>query len=282
MSERVSQRLRPDEIGWLALAVLLVPVYVNTFPVWRWLLANVAEGTATALPIIAGIAALALAAWWYRGARREGRPVDGRMLLLGGVLAGATLLMTDPAYPAKRIHVAEYILLAVVVRRALCRRLAGAPLALGTLCVTAVLGYHDELLQGLHPDRRFAAYDVLVNAMGGAAGAAIGHGAALFAGTGPPATRWAEAFDGAAVGAMAWSLVAAGLTAAAVDRWDHGAPFPLWMFLPVLAAAFNWLLVTGRGHRSVGTDYAAAVVVFLTLLSALPPAIANVFALPFA
>ena len=79
------------------------------------------------------------------------------MLLLGGSAAVATfgLMLTDPQFPAKRIHVAEYIAVAWLVYRGLGGRLGAPRRAAAAALIASLLGVHDELIQGLHPRRTF-------------------------------------------------------------------------------------------------------------------------------
>ena len=97
------------------------------------------------------------------------------MALLGGAVVAASigLLLTDPQYPAKRIHIAKYVAVAWLVYLGLGGRLGGPRRALATLLIAALLGVHDELIQGLHPDRSFGIRDIVANGFGAAAGALI-------------------------------------------------------------------------------------------------------------
>ena len=95
------------------------------------------------------------------------------MVLVGGSAAAATfgLMLTDPQFPAKRIHVAEYIAVAWLVYRGLGGRLGAPRRAAAAVLIASLLGVHDELIQGLHPRRTFGVLDIITNGFGATAGA---------------------------------------------------------------------------------------------------------------
>jgi hypothetical protein len=76
--------------------------------------------------------------------------------------------------------VAEYVLLSLVVRWTMSFRLQGMALLVFSACFVAVLGVHDELLQGLHPARTYGLRDMAVNSLAGCGGAFIWHGLQLY------------------------------------------------------------------------------------------------------
>src|SRR3954452_12078686 len=131
-------------------AALLVIAYVNTFELWALLVGSIGPEQAALVPFVTLAAGLGLACWWvilHRGTIRI-RPV---LLIMALALAVLGLALTDPTYPAKRIHVPQYLLLALVLRRALSDHVGGTTLNAVTMVVTLVFGIHDEMLQGLHP-----------------------------------------------------------------------------------------------------------------------------------
>ena len=156
---------------WYLSAVVLVGLMVDTAGLWRDF-SRLDAGAAAATPVVAAIAAL------IGGGVAILRLKDRRALrlvLLGGAGAAAAigLLLTDPQYPAKRIHIAEYVVVAWLVYRGLGRRLGGPRRALAALLIAALLGVHDELIQGLHPDRSFGLRDMVANGFGAAAGVLV-------------------------------------------------------------------------------------------------------------
>lgn len=161
--------------------ILLVVFYVNMFQFWAWLNRLLGSGLLTKfLPVIVTLVVLAVIV--FRFAQRVNRGYRIKFLFLGLGIVGAffSLAIPDPHVPIKRIHVAEYIVLAFVVRYTLSKRLEGASLTFFTVLVTILLGIHDEMLQGLHSLRYYGWRDVIVNGMAGLSGSLLGHGLLSF------------------------------------------------------------------------------------------------------
>jgi hypothetical protein len=156
---------------WYLLAVVVVGLMVDTAGLWREF-SRLDAWVAAATPVAAAIAVLVAGALAIL--RRKDRRAL-RIALLGGAAAAASigLLLTDPQYPAKRIHIAEYVAVSWLVYLGLGGRLGGPRRALAALLIAALLGVHDELIQGLHPNRSFGIRDIVANGFGAAAGALI-------------------------------------------------------------------------------------------------------------
>jgi len=184
-------------------AALLVIAYVNTFELWAVLVRSIGPEQAALAPVTTLALGVGLAGWWIV-AHRGAIGIRPAWLIAGVALALLGLALTDPAYPAKRIHVPQYLLLALVLRRALSDHIGGTILTAATILVTLIFGIHDEMLQGLHPSRTYGLRDILVNTTGGASGALLAAGMGLWRGSsGPfhlPARIWtALAFQSAAL-----------------------------------------------------------------------------------
>lgn len=154
---------------WYLAAVALVAVMVNTFGFWRAFNSS-AESLAGATPVLVALVALmgaTMVVLW------RGDPRRLRCALLGGAVTTAAigLAMTDPQFPPKRIHVAEYMAVTWLVYRGLEGRLGGPRRAAAAALIATLLGVHEELAQGLHPQRTFGVFDMIVNGVGAAAGA---------------------------------------------------------------------------------------------------------------
>jgi hypothetical protein len=251
-----------------ALAGLLVGLFIQTFEAWRWLTATAGPGLAAVLaPGLLVALLLTLAGWAALGRRR---PVATWPVIAGSILALIALWLCDPEFPAKRIHVAEYVLLSLVVRRGVAFDVQGGRLTILSALITALFGFHDELAQGLHPDRSFALVDVGVNALSAFAGALIAQGLGLFAG------RRTVAADAAPVAGLI--AVAVGLAFLAVALSDYrDQPIPWWTMTPILAAGALWFF----DNRSSATLPAISVAVWLALMAPLYPVLANVTPLVF-
>lgn len=218
-------------LAWHLLCVALIIVYANSFAVWSWLGQSVGREAAAYLPYLALAAVLLsiLAALFRKPA------FDWRFFVLGAVVAIVALLSADPEFPAKRIHVAQYLVLALFLYQALSRDLPrGRYLCLAAAVMGALYGIHDELLQGFHPDRTFGVRDIGINILGAVSGALV---AAAFVPAGTlaasaPITRRDQS------GTIAILTIIAGAGCLVLPLEGYRDQFiPAWSALPLLAAA---------------------------------------------
>ena len=126
------------------------------------------------VPIAAAAIGLVGGIWWAF-ARRTGVSPSPALLCAAVLIAGLGLLLADPRFPAKRIHVPEYIVVAWLVRAGLRHHLDGWSLTVGATLIAGLYGVHDELIQGLHPKRTYGLMDMATNACGAATGALLTH-----------------------------------------------------------------------------------------------------------
>lgn len=160
-------------------AVVLVPIYVSMFPAWTTLSGFFDQTSLMFLPVVATLVLLDVIGLAFRNSFRQ--KSSSKILVAAGFLVCLSALwIPDPGFPAKKIHVAEYLLLAGVVRFAMSFKLQSTPLLFFSFLFTAMLGIHDEFLQGFHSARTFGLRDMAVNAMGAGGGALIWHGLNLF------------------------------------------------------------------------------------------------------
>jgi len=161
--------------------IALIPLYVSLFPIWKYLNSSFGDSLFVYVPataaaiLVTGMVAIALLKRRHRS----------QPLFIGAIAAGllfciAGLIIPDPAYPVKRIHVAEYLILALVARYAMAPFLTGLPLLFFSTGFAALLGMHDEFLQGIHPARTYGLADISVNTLAAFGGGLIAHGLALF------------------------------------------------------------------------------------------------------
>lgn len=258
-----------------AFAGVLVVAYVNTFTVWRFLQHQLG-GDAGWIPwLLVALFAAGAALQWRR--RLAGRPVSPTMLAAALLVGLAGMLLTDPEFPAKRVHVPQYALLAAIVWLALRPHVGSDRVALMSLLVGGLFGVHDEFLQGLHPARTFGIRDMAINLCGVAAGTLVAAGLsgqtfALFRTIRLPAGIIAGGAM-ATTGLLIYVYAVAGLPAGTV---------PYWTALPMLAGSFA--LATAVMPPDVGNDlrHAGAVVVLLLVALAAYPVIVNETSLHFA
>jgi hypothetical protein len=256
--------------AWLAGAAVLVVVYVNTFDLWRALSASLGE-RAGLMPY--GIALLVAGAFFL--ARRRGTPVLWPWIVAGLAAGAMGLLITDPDFPGKRIHVPQYMLLAVVIRAGLRRWLGGMPLLVFGVLLTALYGVHDEMVQGLHPKRTYGLLDMAVNALGGIAGTLVAHGMGFLPGRGAPHWPPIRLAAAGACAILGMLLLAAALTA------FRGVAAPVWTILPVLAGALMFSVERALAGLRSGAAQAAGACVLAAVLCVVYPVLSHVAPLVF-
>jgi hypothetical protein len=232
MNSRNRMTILYQASGYL-LSILLVPLYVSLFTIWKHLSVLLGSGVMTVLPPLLTLGLLFLAAAVFRD-RLRSRSLRRLPAAAGVLLCLAALLIPDGQFPVKRIHVAEYLLLSLVVRFAMSFRLQGLPLLFFTIIFSSLLGIHDEFLQGLHPARTYGLRDMAVNIAASIGGALLWHGLDLFsrpesgaAGQDLPASpalcylAWLLS----SVFALAWPL-----------QYYRDVNLPLWPAMPLAAA----------------------------------------------
>lgn len=265
-------------LPYYMLATLLVAVYVSLNPVWMRLVATMGHGTAHAAPVVILLLILLLgvilAGWAYGHTMRP----NWKLLLVGVVFALVGLALTDASYPAKRIHVAEYLLLAVVVRRALSYHLSGIPLSVFTALTTMLCGVHDELIQGLHPNRTYGLTDCMVNGTGALAGALMTHALGLF-------DNCANA--GKVTTLQANNILACGMTFSGLVLLLCALPafrdlsIPLWTTVPLLAGSLAWLVTEVLAPTKGSVRHGMGLLLVLSVLAGIYPVLANTTSLVF-
>ncbi len=257
------------EVAWAALATALTAAYSGTFTFWRWLSEQLSPPTLEMLPPALALLLFAVVIIRVAPRLRISAGITSIWLVTAAALALAGLLLADPAFPAKRVHIFQYALLALVVRRGLTNRLDGVPLVAMSALVAALLGVHDELIQGLRPERYFNLADILVNTLSASAGGCLG--AALWGpgnSNNPPSPR-------------AWLTVCLALAGLAVLlsglTYAPAAALPVWAWLPAPLCLTSWLLLVPAGRR-----WPCALPVWIACGALVEPAIANLADLPFA
>ena len=211
-------------------------VFVNSFAVWAYLYRVVALQYLVLLPFI--LTAVCIIALVLKRPS-AGRPRQYAWLVAGVVVAAIGLSLPDAQVFAKRIHIPEYMILALVVRRALSFHVNGYALLLWAGLIGVVLGVHDELLQGLHPQRYYGLRDMTVNAFGVASGTMLGHGLGLFESR-PRNGACAAGNRTIIIGVLVFA-VAILVLVISVNGY-RGGPAPGWLIVPIVVAAIVWIV----------------------------------------
>ena len=276
----MNARLHVRTFLFHCLALVLVVAYVNTFVLWREIGYAFGRGIRDGMPFIA-VAALVLGVIIYVGvkARRGTLSIAWPWIAAAVIFAVVGLASTDPAFPAKRIHVPQYVILAIVLHFSIRASERTALTLLFVFFAVAAYGVHDEFLQGLHPRRTFGLRDMFVNACGAAAGISLVRALVpgcrgLLLEIGPPAVR---------LGVIAaFVLGIGGVFLFALAGTAYRADIlPYWSVLPALAGALA-LAVAGERLSLRGDRLAVRALVFVCLLYAVHPLVINVALLDFA
>ena len=101
-------------------------------------------------------------AYTFLGFRmKKGRSFLGRLVPCAII---AVLLISLESNPNKQIHIPEYILMSWLVFQALALDYRGKGMLILVFLITSMLGVVDELAQGIHPDRFYGWWDMVINA----------------------------------------------------------------------------------------------------------------------
>tara|TARA_R110002110_G_scaffold376568_2_gene586629 strand:- start:141987 stop:142817 length:831 start_codon:yes stop_codon:yes gene_type:complete len=262
------------------LALVLVVVYVNTFALWRGIGNLFGRGIRDNMPFIV-IAVLVLGVGIYIGvkARRGALSIAWPWLAAAVLVAIVGLASTDPAFPAKRIHVPQYVILAIVLHFSVRASERTALTLLFVFFAVTAYGVHDEFLQGLHPRRTYGLRDMFVNMCGAGAGVALvrallpaGRSLPLDVGTRAVRSGLISAFVLAVGGVFLFAFAGTGF------RTDI---LPYWTVLPALSGALALAFAAERLPLR-GDRLAVRALVCVCLLYAVHPLVINVALLDFA
>lgn len=262
------------------LALLLVVAYVNTFALWREIGNLFGRGIRDGMPFIV-IASLVFGVGVYVAlkARRGTLSIAWPWLAAAMAVAILGLASTDPAFPAKRIHVPQYLILAIVLHFSVRASERTALTLLFVFFVVTAYGVHDEFLQGLHPRRTFGLRDMFVNMCGAGAGVALVR-ALLPAGPGRPLDVGTRATRPGVIAAFGLAIGGVFLFALAGTGFRTDL-LPYWTVLPTLAGALALAFAAERLPLR-GDRLAVRALVFVCLLYAVHPLVINVALLDFA
>ncbi len=148
---------------WITVGLYILLIYA-TVPFargWQRALRALADGDFSLwMNTALVVASLAIGCW---GARR----IRGRFFWwLAGLLAATLFFAFRIRIPEERIHLIEYAGLGYQLVAAIGKRQTGWPPYLTVSIVGAAIGWGDELIQGLMPDRAFDWRDVGLNTAG--------------------------------------------------------------------------------------------------------------------
>lgn len=247
----------------------VVVAYVNTFIIWTWLRSSIGSLSGL-LPIGAVLVLATMATLLLISLQKKGAVIKKWWIIATVVSIAIALCLPDPDLPAKRIHVAQYSLLALLVRYPLSCRLHATQLTFFTFLVTVLFGIHDELIQGLHPLRTFGLRDICVNGFAALGGACLGHGVELFSANSRKYHRKEKGSVGPVrqyLYSMISLIILTVLTCMLVPL-PHFAKssIPLWLVSPLMGCLCGAALMAPEIARQRPAEYHGLQVVFWMLL----------------
>ena len=164
---RAALGLRRCRLWGLTLAYIgVVYCTLGVFPsIWRRLTV-LTEGSIKHLGTVVAIVTVASLLW--RIGRRVGRQSWTPYIVMALTTAAYVyLLYALSRFPAERLHLLEYGLLAYLILRALQLDLADRPAYAWSLVLTTIVGLGDEIIQLVLPQRFFEFKDVFLNMVSG-------------------------------------------------------------------------------------------------------------------
>lgn len=254
-------------VGYL-LCFVLIPVYVNMFPLWKYLSTRFSDNIFVFLPTAIMFLFVGFCLLLHFKIGKAASSINKISLALGILLCCIGLLSTDPEFPVKRIHVAEYAFLCLIARYAMSHSVQGPALFFFSASFSTILGVHDEFLQGFHPARTYGLRDMSVNLLGSFGGGLIWHGLHLFS------TRRGSAFSRVDAFFISWLSISVLLLVWPVVFY-RGLVVEIWVTLPLLAAPVYYFFFQDKFTRehihTISILGAAAVVlVAYPLLTRIP------------
>lgn len=251
----------PPKIGAGAaylLCCMLVPVYVNMFPIWKYLSTSIGEDVFIYLPTLILFLFLTFIFSFRLKAGERTAPVNRTAVFMGIILCCLGLLATDPEFPVKRIHVAEYAFLCLVARYAMSHFIQALPLLFFSAGFSAILGIHDEFLQGLHPARTFGLQDMGVNLLGSFGGGLIWHGLQLFS------KQKKSGITILDVCFICWLLVSVLMLIWPAQQY-RGLMVESWVALPILATGVYFCLYHDKFTKELSHGITALTMAVVSL-----------------
>jgi VanZ family protein len=153
---------------------IFVGVYLFSLPFMRrlWDIVRAGSGAlADMLPLLLGLILLIMLGLYLISMKRERRARVYLSLIL--ICVVYLLFAFSQSRPVERVHLAQYSVLSILVFWAMAEGGGEFGLCLWAVLVTVELGFSDELIQGLLPQRIYDINDVMLNGKGAVLGQAV-------------------------------------------------------------------------------------------------------------
>ena len=163
---------KAEKVLWISAAIVQLTIYA-TIGVTRSLSGFLRENGLLTPVFISGMVLVAASVVALSLRRSTNIRTLGILLC---IIAVYTMVLIRIEVPEERTHIIEYGLVAILIYRALLERKKSGSLILVVfaILITTALGFLDELIQWIVPDRVFDFEDVLFNGI--AASMAVGSG----------------------------------------------------------------------------------------------------------
>lgn len=213
---------------------LLVVTFVNLYPLYDHLVRNYGLRAVSFFPYLPPVMLLTMIGALCLSRSRK---VRWRFFLPGVLLLALALFIPDPEISVKRIHVSEYLVLSLITRYTMSLRLSGRSLPVFATLFAAILGIHDEFLQGIHPARTYGLRDMLVNAVAATGGGFLWHSLSFFSLRESPGCASRPGKTGNAIHYcyLGWLALAIVAMIVPLMAFRH-TTLPFWPCLPLVAA----------------------------------------------
>jgi VanZ family protein len=167
---KIDQWLSPSRAQLLT--SLYVGVIYATLPVMRpilnFLKGTLGEAFSSAVYVFLFFVAVGIIVLFLR--QRSGWKSFVLLFCIVGVTAA---ILPSIKHPEERVHFVEYAVLGIMLYFALRERIKGRKVLLGIPVVVFFIGFGDEIIQGILPNRAYQFTDVVLNFCGGILGELI-------------------------------------------------------------------------------------------------------------
>lgn len=258
---------------------VMVGLFVNFYSLYSLLLKNLGEGFIVNAPLILPFFIIPPTIYLLvTKGKSNALPFSRAWIFAGLVLCVIGLLIPDPNVGVKRIHVTEYLILSLLVRYTLSHRLSGHTLLVFASLLTAVLGIHDEFLQGLHPSRTYGLRDIGVNSVSALAGNLIWHGLQLFSRPEVQGRRNNIGKRCLLITYLSWLAISVLMMIIPINSLQY-AEIPPYVLLPMGASVIFWSCFFIKDDN--GIDHGVTILSITSFILIIYPVIINVFQIPF-
>lgn len=264
-------------IGLCYLAcLLLVFIYVNLFFLYKIIQEFFGDSFIKWAPLLLPpFLLLFFLLSTFKKFKRTKQKINFSWIFLGVSLSIFAFFLPDPQIAVKKIHITEYLLLSLLARYAMSHTYSSYELLIFSALFTAILGVHDEFLQGLHPSRTYGLKDMAVNICSALGGSFIWHGLGLFSAS----KNHFKTLSPLILYYLFWQAVSIAALAIPVSSYLNDN-IPIWTTLP-LSASFVIFLISYPSFQKTQYTHGVSVLTLTSMLFLFYPLLIHVLQTPF-